>query len=114
MTDAGRAQREQVWLQAPRWYAAGPSNAQVAAESWGGSRQVGKCRQSRRRWRDRQVAVQSPARGPRLDGAQFARLETELNRAPGAHNHADDQRWALGQVESSISQKIDGRLTPLT
>ncbi|MFD8825098.1 winged helix-turn-helix domain-containing protein [Streptomyces sp. NPDC059605] len=60
----------------------------------------------RRQWREHgQAGVRSkgsPGR-PRLDEAQVARLEQELERGPLAHGWAD-QRWTLARVKTLIGR----------
>ncbi|MDL4818574.1 helix-turn-helix domain-containing protein [Actinomadura opuntiae] len=50
------------------------------------------------------AAVQGPHERLRLDQAQFAKLEAELNRGPAAHGYADDQRWTLGRMTALIKE----------
>jgi putative transposase len=40
----------------------------------------------------------------RLSARQWARLEQELRRGPGAHGFTDDQRWTLKRVRTLIGR----------
>ena len=62
--------------------------------------------QWRRRWRAGGVAALASA-GPggaqcRLSAGQLSRLAAELERGPGAHGWAEDQRWTLARVARLI------------
>jgi transposase len=43
-----------------------------------------------------------PQSAPRLTGEQFARLERELRRGPGAHGWQVDQRWTLTRIVTVV------------
>jgi transposase len=104
MTAAGRERREQVRMQAGQWFGEGRPNAQIAAELRVGLRQVEKWRQTWREGGAEALRSKGPHRRQRLDDAQFARLEAELNRGPAAYGYADDQRWTPGRVAALIKE----------
>ncbi|GAA2165359.1 hypothetical protein GCM10009727_83930 [Actinomadura napierensis] len=91
-------------MQAAQWFAEGRPNAWVAAELRVGLRQVEKWRQAWRAGGTEALRSKGPHGRPRLDDAQFALLEAELNRGPAAHGYADDQRWTLGRVAGLINK----------
>jgi transposase len=85
-------------MEAAARFERGESVSQVARVLRVGIRQVEKWR---RAWRkDGAVALRSrgPQSAPLLSGEQFARLETELRRGPGAHGWHVDQRWTLARI----------------
>ena len=102
LTAVGRYKREQVRMRAAQWFAEGWANARVAGELRVGVRQVEKWRQAWRQGGAEALVSKGPHGRPRLDDAQFARLEAELNRGPAAHGWADDQRWTLSRVAALI------------
>lgn len=104
MTDAGRHRREQVRMRAAQWFGEGRPNAWIAAELRVGLRQVEKWRQAWRRGGAEGLRSKGPHGRARLDEAQFARLEAELNRGPAAHGWVEDQRWTLERVAEVISR----------
>ncbi|MGI5201390.1 winged helix-turn-helix domain-containing protein [Spirillospora sp. CA-108201] len=61
-----------------------------------------KWRQAWRRGGAEALRSKGPHGRPRLDQAQFARLEAELNRGPAAHGWVEDQRWTLERVAEVI------------
>ncbi|MCF3132248.1 winged helix-turn-helix domain-containing protein [Streptomyces olivochromogenes] len=103
LTDAVRAAREQISLQADVRFEACEKNREVAAalrvSEWSVERW-------RRAWRERgEVGVLSegsPGRS-RLSETQVARLEGELQRGPLAHGWAD-QRWTLARIKTLIGR----------
>ncbi|BBC33966.1 Transposase [Streptomyces graminofaciens] len=101
LTDAGRAARERVRLQAVDRFERGEKNREVAAALRVSERSVERWR---RPWREHGAAgaasVGSPGR-PQLSNAQLSRLESELQRGPLAHGWAD-QRWTLARVKTLI------------
>ena len=101
LTDAERAAREQVRLQAVTGFEADEKNREIAAALRVSERSVERWR---RRWREEGLAglasKGSPGR-PRLSETQIARLERELERGPLAHGWAD-QRWTLARVKTMI------------
>ncbi|KQV16777.1 MULTISPECIES: winged helix-turn-helix domain-containing protein [unclassified Kitasatospora] len=103
LTDAGRAAREQVRLQAVERFEAGEKNREIAAALRVSERSVERWR---RQWRERGdagvLSKGSPGR-PRLSDAQITRLERELERGPLAHGWAD-QRWTLARVKTMIGR----------
>ncbi|MFJ4678249.1 winged helix-turn-helix domain-containing protein [Kitasatospora sp. NPDC088783] len=103
LTDAERAARERVRLQAVAGFESGEKNREIAAVLRVSERSVERWR---RQWReDGEAGVASkgsPGR-PRLSDAQMARLERELDRGPLAHGWTD-QRWTLARVKTMIGQ----------
>ncbi|MBD0688452.1 winged helix-turn-helix domain-containing protein [Streptomyces sp. CBMA123] len=103
LTDAERAARERIRLQAVVRFEGGEKNRDIAAALRVSERSVERWR---RQWRERgQDGVQSkgsPGR-PRLSGEQIARLERELERGPLAHGW-EDQRWTLVRVKTLIGR----------
>ncbi|MBG6088099.1 winged helix-turn-helix domain-containing protein [Actinomadura viridis] len=103
LTAVGRDKREQVRMQAAQWFGEGRANVWIAAELRVGLRQVEKWRQAWRQGGAEALRSKGPHGRPRLDEAQFAQLEAELNRGPAAHGYADDQRWTLGRIAALIT-----------
>ncbi|MGW2599271.1 IS630 family transposase [Streptomyces klenkii] len=103
LTDAGRAARERIRLEAVERFDRGEKNREIAAALRVSERSVERWR---RAWRDRGEArvltKGSPGR-PCLGPAQIAGLERELERGPLAHGWAD-QRWTLARVKTLIGR----------
>ncbi|MFF8024545.1 winged helix-turn-helix domain-containing protein [Streptomyces sp. NPDC007896] len=103
LTDAERAARERIRLQAVERFADGQKNQQIAAELRVSVRSVERWR---RAWREcgeaGLLSKGSPGR-TRLSEAQFARLERELERGPLVHGWAD-QRWTLARIKTLIGR----------
>ncbi|MFI8090713.1 helix-turn-helix domain-containing protein [Streptomyces sp. NPDC086080] len=97
LTDAARAARERIRLQAVERFEGGERNREIAAALRVTERSVERWR---RAWRERgEVGILSkgsPGRS-RLGPAQIARLERELERGLLVHGWAD-QRWTLARV----------------
>ncbi|MEV8034933.1 winged helix-turn-helix domain-containing protein [Streptomyces sp. NPDC086182] len=103
LTDAERAARERVRLQAVTRFEGGETNREIAAALRVSERSVERWRWH---WRENgQAGVASkgsPGRS-RLSEVQIARLERELERGPLAHGWAD-QRWTLARVKTLIGR----------
>ncbi|MER6113584.1 winged helix-turn-helix domain-containing protein [Streptomyces hirsutus] len=103
LTDAGRAARERVRLQAVERFEHGEKNKDIATALRVSERSVERWRKS---WRERGEAgvhsKGSPGR-PRLGPAQMERLERELERGPLAHGWPD-QRWTLARIKTLIGR----------
>ncbi|MFB6840210.1 winged helix-turn-helix domain-containing protein [Streptomyces sp. NPDC056361] len=103
LTDAERAVRERIRLQAVERFECAEKNREIAAALRVSERSVERWR---RAWRERGEAgilsKGSPGR-PRLSSVQIARLERELDRGPLAHGWAD-QRWTLARVKTLIGR----------
>ncbi|WP_405674763.1 IS630 family transposase [Streptomyces sp. NBC_01511] len=103
LTDAKRAARERIRLEAVGRFESGAKNREIAAALRVSERSVERWR---RQWRERgEAGVRSkgsPGR-PRLSARQIARLERELERGPLAHGWAD-QRWTLARVKTLIGR----------
>lgn len=99
MTDAGRAPREQIRLQAVERFEDGQNNQEIAAALRVSERSVERWR---RAWRENgkaEVASKGSPGRPRLSPALVARLERELEHGPLVHGWAA-QRWTLARVKS--------------
>lgn len=108
LTAVQRAKRERVRLHAAELFARGYTDTEVAKE-------LRVSRMSANRWRrawtqggGAALVSKGPASLPRLDEAQFARLEAALVRGPAAHGW-DDQCWTLSRV-----RRVIGRMFHLT
>ncbi|MFG2823806.1 helix-turn-helix domain-containing protein, partial [Kitasatospora sp. NPDC048365] len=99
MTDAERAARERIRLQAVERFEGGEKNGEIATALRISERSVERWR---RQWRGRGEAgvlsKGSPGR-PKLSEKQIARLESELERGPLLHGW-EDQRWTLARVKT--------------
>jgi transposase len=103
LTDAERAARELVRLQAVTRFEAGENNREVAAALQVSERSVERWRRQWRKNGQAGVASKGSPGRPRLSDEQIARLERELERGPLAHGWAD-QRWTLARVKTMISR----------
>ncbi|MEW2470280.1 winged helix-turn-helix domain-containing protein [Streptomyces sp. NPDC046994] len=103
LTDAGRAVRERLRLQAVARFEGRDSNSGIAAALRVSERSVERWR---RAWREQGesgvLSKGSPGR-PRLSKDQIARLERELERGPLAHGWVD-QRWTLARIKTLIGR----------
>ncbi|MFI1976521.1 winged helix-turn-helix domain-containing protein [Streptomyces wedmorensis] len=103
LTDAGRAARERIRLQAVERFEGGEKNREIAAALRVPERSVERWR---RQWREAGAtgvrSKGSPGR-PRLSDTQMDRLERELERGPLTHGWAD-QRWTLARVKTLIGR----------
>ncbi|MFC9399183.1 winged helix-turn-helix domain-containing protein [Streptomyces sp. NPDC057027] len=103
LTDAERAAREQIRLQAVVRFEAGKTNREVAAALRGSERSVERWRRAWREYGQGGILSQGPPGRPRLSETQIARLERELERGPLAHGWAD-QRWTLARIKTLIGR----------
>ncbi|MEU9663945.1 winged helix-turn-helix domain-containing protein [Streptomyces chartreusis] len=106
MTDAEKAARERIRLQAVVRFEGGETNREVAAalrvsERW--------CRVWRERGEAGVLSQGSPGRS-RFSETQVARLERKLERGPLVHGWAD-QRWTLARVKTLIGRLFHGSYT---
>ncbi|MFF8674651.1 winged helix-turn-helix domain-containing protein [Streptomyces sp. NPDC015242] len=103
LTDAERAARERIRLQAVVRFEGRERNREIATVLRLSERSVERWR---RAWRERGEAgvlsQGSPGRS-RLSETQIARLERELERGPLGHGWAD-QRWALARSKTLIGR----------
>ncbi|WSC41637.1 winged helix-turn-helix domain-containing protein [Streptomyces sp. NBC_01318] len=103
LTDAERAMRERLRLQAVERFEGGQKNGEIAVALRVSVRSVERWR---RAWREQGeggvLSKGSPGR-PRLSDGQIARLERELERGPLAHGWAD-QRWTLARIKTVIGR----------
>ncbi|MDX5568748.1 winged helix-turn-helix domain-containing protein [Streptomyces sp. ID05-04B] len=103
LTDAGRAAREQIRLQAVEGFEGGQKSREIAAALRVSERSVERWRrQWRERGKDGVLSKGSPGR-PRLSDTQIARLERELERGPLIHGWVD-QRWTLARIKTPIGR----------
>jgi transposase len=105
LSDAGRAKREQVRLQAAQLFGVDMPVPQIAARLRVSTKSV---YQWRRRWRaGGHAALASSGPGGtvcRLSPDQLVRLQAELDLGPAAHGWASDQRWTLARVATLIGR----------
>ncbi|MFI6080184.1 winged helix-turn-helix domain-containing protein [Streptomyces sp. NPDC051217] len=103
LTDAKRAARERIRLEAVGRFESGAKNGEIAAALRVSERSV---ERRRRQWRERgQEGVRSMGSSgrPRLSSVQMAGLERELERGPLAHGWAE-QRWTPARVKTLIGR----------
>ncbi|MER6686244.1 winged helix-turn-helix domain-containing protein [Streptomyces olivaceoviridis] len=103
LTNAGRAARERIGLQAVERFERGEKNREIAAALRVSERSAERWR---RAWRERGetgvLSKGSPGRS-KLSEAHLARLERQLERRPLVHGWAD-QRWTLARVKTLIGR----------
>lgn len=103
LTDAERAARERIRLQAVERFEGGEKSRDIAVALRVSVRSVERWR---RQWREGGAAgitsKGSPGR-PRLSDAQIERLERELECGPLAHGWID-QRWTLARAKTLIGR----------
>ncbi|WUL86423.1 winged helix-turn-helix domain-containing protein [Streptomyces sp. NBC_00342] len=103
LTDAKRAARERIRLEAVGRFEIGAKSREIAAALRVSERSVERWR---RQWRERgEEGVRSkgsPGR-PRLTADQIAKMERELERGPLAHGWSD-QQWTLARVKTLIGR----------
>ncbi|MFD7880238.1 winged helix-turn-helix domain-containing protein [Streptomyces sp. NPDC059766] len=103
LTDAGRAARERVRLQAVERFERKETNKVIAAVLRVSERSVERWRKA---WRGQGeiglLSKGSPGR-PRLGPVQMERLERELERGPLGHGWPD-QRWTLARIKTLIGR----------
>ncbi|MFB7114501.1 winged helix-turn-helix domain-containing protein [Streptomyces sp. NPDC056291] len=103
LTDAGRAAREQIRLQAVVRFEAGEKNREIAAALRVSERSVERWRRAWREGGEVGVLSQGSPGRSRLSETQIARLERELERGPLVHGWAD-QRWTLTRIKTLIGR----------
>ncbi|WP_436846685.1 IS630 family transposase [Streptomyces massasporeus] len=103
LTDAERATRERLRLQAVERFEGGQKNAEIAAALRISLRSVERWRRAWRKGGEAGVLSRGSPGRPRLSEAQIARLERELERGPLAHGWAD-QRWTLARIKTLIGR----------
>ncbi|TFV30070.1 transposase [Streptomyces sp. T1317-0309] len=103
LTDAQRAARERVRLDAVARFEAGDRNQVIAATLRVSQRSVERWRRQRREGGAAGVASKGSPGRPRLSDVQVARQERELERGPLAHGWAD-QWWTLARVKKLIGR----------
>ncbi|MFD7591954.1 helix-turn-helix domain-containing protein [Kitasatospora sp. NPDC059812] len=112
MTDAGRAARERVRLQAVERFAGGQKNREIAASLRVSERSV---KRWRRQWCERGEAGVLSKGTPgwsRLSGAQVSRLERDLDSGPLVHGRVD-QRWTLARITGDEVEALVAALPAL-
>lgn len=103
LTDAERAARERVSLEAVARFDAGETNRGIAVVLRVSERSVERWR---RAWREGGAAGVASLGSPgrlRLSGTQMARPGWELKRGPLVHGWAD-QRWTLARIKTVIGR----------
>ncbi|MFJ4867955.1 winged helix-turn-helix domain-containing protein [Streptomyces sp. NPDC088757] len=103
LTDAERATRERLRLQAVERFEGGQKNPEIAAALRISVRSVERWRRAWRELGETGVLSKGSPGRPRLSEAQMARLARELERGPLAHGWAD-QRWTLARIKSLIGR----------
>jgi transposase len=103
LTDAERAARERIRLQAVERFERGEKNGDIAVALRVSERSVERWRRAWRVQGETGVLSKGSPGRPRLSEAQFARLERELERGPLEHGWAD-QRWTLARVKTLIGR----------
>jgi transposase len=94
-------------MQAAARFERGESISQVARALRVSVRQVEKWRSTWRTGGIEALRSTGPASPPRLTGEQFARLNSELRRGPGAHGWDVDQRWTLARIVT-VTERLFG------
>ncbi|TMU97993.1 winged helix-turn-helix domain-containing protein [Streptomyces sp. DASNCL29] len=103
LSDAGRAARERIRLQAVERFGRGEKNREIAAVLRVSERSAERWRRAWREGGEPGVLSKGSPGRPRLSPAQISRLERELERDPLAHGWAD-QRWTLARVKTLIGR----------
>ncbi|MEU4728900.1 winged helix-turn-helix domain-containing protein [Streptomyces sp. NPDC023588] len=103
LTDAERATRERLRLQAVGRFEGGQKNPDIAAALRISVRSVERWRLAWRELGQTGVLSKGSPGRPRLSEAQMARLARELERGPLAHGWAD-QRGTLARIKSLIGR----------
>jgi transposase len=103
LTDAERAARQRIRLQAVRRFARGEKNWEIAAVLRVSERSVERWRRAWREHGEKGVLSKGSPGRPKLSDVQFPRLERELVRGPLVHGWAD-QRWTLARVKTLIGR----------
>lgn len=103
LTDAGRAARGRLRLQAVEHFERGDKNGQIAASLRVSERSVERWRRAWRELGEAGILSKGSPGRPKLSEDQVARLERELERGPLAHGWAD-QRWTLVRIKTLIGR----------
>lgn len=103
MTDAERARRERIRLEAVERFEGGEKSREIAAVLRVSERSVERWRRAWREYGKSGVASKGSPGRPRLSDVQIVRLERELERGPLLHGWAD-QRWTLARVKTLIGR----------
>ncbi|MFD8301330.1 IS630 family transposase [Streptomyces sp. NPDC059690] len=103
LTDAERAARERIRLQAVVRFEGGETNREVAAALRVSERSVERWRRAWREHGEAGVLSQGSPGRCLLSETQIARLERELERGPLVHGWAD-QRWTLARIKTVIGR----------
>ncbi|WP_371784182.1 helix-turn-helix domain-containing protein [Streptosporangium subroseum] len=112
LTAQERIRREQIRFQAAERFAAGAGDREVA-------REFRVSRMSANRWRRAVAAGGTDALASKgaggalckLDAAQLAVLETELQAGPATHGWDEDQCWTLGRIAEVIAKTFGASYT---
>lgn len=105
LSSAARAKREALRLEAAEAFEAGEGSKSIAERLRVTRKSVNDWR---RAWREGGVAALL-SKGPggyrcKLDAAQIALLEFELDRGPAEHGWVEDQRWTLGRIVTLVRE----------
>lgn len=91
LTDANRAARERIRLEAVGRFEGGAKNREIAAELRVSERSVERWRRQRRESGEEGVRSKGSPGSSRLSTDQIAKLERELERGPLAHGWVDQR-----------------------
>ena len=105
LSSAARAKREALRLEAAEAFEAGEGSKSIAERLRVTRKSVNDWR---RAWREGGVAALL-SKGPggyrcKLDAAQIALLDFELDRGPAEHGWVEDQRWTLGRTVTLVRE----------
>jgi transposase len=103
-TPAEQERRERLRRHAGERFKDGESTREIARDLRVSERSVGRWRAAWQRGGIEALRSKGPVSREKLTGAQWARLEAELERGPLAHGFAEDQRWTLSRVKALIGR----------
>ncbi|MER0478596.1 winged helix-turn-helix domain-containing protein [Streptomyces sp. Edi2] len=103
LTDARRAARERIRMEAVERFGRGEKNREIAAALRVSERSLERWRRAWRGHGEAGVLSKGSPGRPRLGPEQMTWLERELERGPLAHGWAD-QRWTLARVKTLIGR----------
>jgi transposase len=96
---------EELRLQAALRFARGEGSTSIAKDLRVSVRSVQRWRHAWGEGGPDSLRSRGPASLPRLSEKQFAQLEAELAKGPAAHGW-EDQRWALGRINTMIGRRF--------
>ena len=103
-TPAEQERRERLRVGTGERFENGDPTRDIARELRVSERSVGRWRAAWLQGRIGALRSKGPVSPEKLTGAQWARLEAELQRGPLAHGFAEDQRWTLAWVKTLIGR----------